>query len=83
MMLRRISPARPHIQSPQSIALFGHFWGLILGPSELARPTKVLEYDESALLDVPEMLWAHPFLQELAALRPCLEPVWPFTTAQL
>lgn len=67
--LRGLTPMHIVPPVPSSSAALRH-WGLILGPTELRRSTKVGEFDESVLLDVPEMNWCHRYMMELAARHP-------------
>lgn len=71
-----------HLVAPvQSAPVQLRHWGLILGPVELRRSTKVGEFDESVLMDVPELKWIHPYMSELAPRQPPTKPVWPFDCA--
>ena len=57
-------------------------WGLILSPSQLGVAGKTGEFDESLLMDWPELRWMDPLLHALRR-RPCQCSVWNFDADSL
>ena len=57
-------------------------WSIHLCPSEWLTPGKTGEFDETLLLDWPELRWVTPLMQMLRARTPGV-PVWPFDAVEL
>ena len=53
------------------------FWALLLAPEEEAIPTKTQEFDESILLDSPELVYLYPRFSALKK-RSGRDLVWSF-----
>ena len=66
LTLRPQQLARP----VKEIGAAGMHWAVILGDFEQGTPGKTCEFDESVVLDWPELCWMLPLLETLKAKPP-------------
>ena len=56
-------------------------WALVLRPFEMGKAAKSGEYDESVMIDRPDLPWLDRYLAALRRQSP-KKSVWPFTQAE-
>jgi hypothetical protein len=56
-------------------------WALVLRPFEMGKAAKSGEYDESVMIDRPDLPWLDQYLAALSRKSPKTS-VWPFTQAE-